>query len=63
MLASFLLLTLLNSQEETLYLEVTLPVIRPSLMIISDHGKDTVDFGDVVNGKCLSCVKMVYCTV
>ena len=40
----------LYSKEETMYLEVTLPVIRPSLMVISDHGRDTVDFGDIVNG-------------
>lgn len=33
-----------------MYLEVTLPVIGPSLMVISDHGRDTIDFGDIVNG-------------
>ena len=33
-----------------MYLEITLPVIRPSLMVISDHGRDTIDFGDIVNG-------------
>ena len=41
----------LFSKEETMYLEVTLPVIKPSLMVISDHGRDTIDFGDIVNGK------------
>ena len=38
------------SKEETMYLEVTLPAIRSSLMVISDHGRDTIDFGDIVNG-------------
>ena len=38
-----------------MYLEVTLPVIRPSLMVISDHGQDTIDFGDMVNGMILFC--------
>ena len=37
-----------------MYLEVTLPVIRPSLMVISDHGRDTIDFGDIVNGNLYS---------
>lgn len=41
-------------------MEVTLPVIRPSLMIISDHGKDTVDFGDVVNGNVSVLRKYLY---
>ena len=34
-----------------MYLEVTLPVIKPSLMVKSDHGRDTIDFSDIVNGK------------
>ena len=38
-----------------MYLEVTLPVIRPSLMVISDHGQDTIDFGDMVNGMIHFC--------
>ena len=37
--------------EDTLYLEVTAPSIRPGLLVISDHGRTTVEFGSVGTGE------------
>ena len=48
--------------EDTLYVEVSVPVVKPSLVIVSDEGNcSTVDFGRVATGEqcvcvCIECV-------
>ena len=36
--------------EDTLYLEVTAPIVRPGLAVTSDSGRTTVDFSNVGTG-------------
>ena len=36
--------------EDTLYLEVNAPVVRPKLIVASNHGRTTIDFGQVCGG-------------
>ena len=36
--------------EDTLYLEVTAPIVRPGLAVVSDSGRTTIDFSDVGTG-------------
>jgi len=36
--------------EDTLYLEVTAPIVRPGLAVISDSGRTTIDFSNVGTG-------------
>ncbi|PVD35401.1 hypothetical protein C0Q70_02363 [Pomacea canaliculata] len=40
-----------HSIENTLYLEVRCPVVKPQLIVISDSGKTTVDFSEVSIGQ------------
>ncbi|XP_062567016.1 cilia- and flagella-associated protein 74-like isoform X4 [Saccostrea cucullata] len=39
------------SVHNTLYLEVHCPVVKPTLVVISDNGKSTLDFGEVSLGQ------------
>ena len=39
------------SIHNTLYLEVHCPTVKPPLVVISDHGKTTTDFGEVSIGQ------------
>lgn len=46
--------------EDTLYLDVTAPTIRPGLLVTSDHGRTAVEFGSVGTGESGSiCCAMV----
>lgn len=40
----------LPSPCNTLYLELHCPAVAPSVVVTSDNGKNTVDFGDVAVG-------------
>lgn len=40
----------LSSPYNTLYLELHCPAVAPSVVITSDNGKNTVNFGDVAVG-------------
>lgn len=46
-----LILNSLFSIHNTLYLEVHCPVVKPTLVVISDNGKSTLDFGEVSLGQ------------
>ena len=37
--------------HNTLYLEVHCPMVRPELVVLSDNGRTTTDFGDVSIGQ------------
>lgn len=39
------------SVHNTLYLEVHCPVVKPTLVVISDNGKSTLDYGEVSLGQ------------
>lgn len=39
------------SVHNTLYMEVHCPIVKPTLVVISDHGKTTLDFGEVSLGQ------------
>ncbi|CAG2192853.1 unnamed protein product [Mytilus edulis] len=39
------------TNKNTLYMEVHCPVVKPTLVAISDHGKTTLDFGEVSLGQ------------
>lgn len=39
--------------EDTLYLEVTGPVVRPGLLVVSDHGRTALEFDSVGCGEML----------
>ncbi|XP_077980899.1 cilia- and flagella-associated protein 74-like isoform X2 [Glandiceps talaboti] len=43
--------TLPYSVYNTLYLEVHCPTVKPSLVVISNHGRNTTDFGEVSTGQ------------
>ena len=36
--------------EDTLYLEVTAPIVRPGLAVVSDSGRTTINFSNVGTG-------------
>jgi hypothetical protein len=36
--------------QDTLYLELSLPTVRPKLVVISDHGRRSIDYGPVCKG-------------
>lgn len=40
----------LSSPYNTLYLELHCPAVAPSVVVTSDNGKNTVNFGDVAVG-------------
>lgn len=39
------------SIHNTLYLEVHCPIVKPQVVVISDNGRFTVDYGDVSIGQ------------
>ena len=39
--------------EDTLYLELSGVVVRPGLLVVSDHGRMNVDFERVGTGECV----------
>lgn len=41
----------LSSPYNTLYLELHCPAVAPSVVVTSDNGKNTVNFGDVAVGR------------
>lgn len=45
------LMTTFFSVHNTLYLEVHCPVVKPTLVVISDNGKSTLDYGEVSLGQ------------
>ena len=40
-----------SSIHNTLYLEVHCPAVKPELVVISDNGRQTTDYGDVSIGQ------------
>jgi len=39
------------SIHNTLYLEVHCPIVKPQVVVISDNGRATIDYGDVSIGQ------------
>ena len=37
--------------EDTLYLEVTAPMVRPALVLDTDHGNTSIDYESVGTGR------------
>ena len=36
--------------QDTLYVELSLPTVRPKLVVVSDHGRRAIDYGPVCKG-------------
>eukprot|EP00118_Oscarella_pearsei_P022917 m.268941 g.268941 ORF g.268941 m.268941 type:complete len:142 (+) comp40533_c1_seq138:4066-4491(+) len=36
--------------QDTLYVEINAPSVRPKLIVVSNHGRTTIDFGQVCRG-------------
>ena len=45
------LCTICYSIHNTLYLEVHCPTVKPQVVVISDNGRPTLDYGDVSIGQ------------
>lgn len=49
----------MNSVANTLFLQVHCPIVRPELIVISDYGQTTIDFGSASLGQELSRTVLV----
>ena len=43
----------MHRPEDTLYLDVSGPVVRPGILIVSDNGRTGVEFGNIGTGRSL----------
>ena len=49
----------MNSVANTLFLQVHCPIVKPELIVISDYGHTTIDFGSASVGQELSRTVLV----